>query len=118
MECRTGYNKNEATGTCDDIDECAGSNTLCAEDFVCKNNAGGHTCVCPSPKTVVDGKCVLVAKEKKKTKKVVVTNDDEDEDSIVINGDGTNKKKKKQVCGACKAIGKKFEEVRSFSSFC
>jgi hypothetical protein len=124
--CRRGYFRNDTSGECIDIDECLEPST-CTEGFLCVNNKGNFSCECVHPARVEGNRCVQPppkqpGEKKKKTKKTSPDGyDDEGNlvssmDSISINGDVANfdTKPKKPLCHVCKAVGKKFEEVRCF----
>lgn len=49
--CPPGFKKNAVTQFCEDINECEEEENLCAQNEVCVNELGGHTC---EPKNVTD----------------------------------------------------------------
>ena len=47
--CRRGYDRNPATGACEDINEClTTAKPVCGADAVCKNLPGSYECECPT----------------------------------------------------------------------
>ncbi|KAI0239406.1 hypothetical protein LSAT2_009860 [Lamellibrachia satsuma] len=65
--CQLGYGYDAASGTCEDVDECAEETDDCDEDFraMCKNTVGSFTCQCKTPYFEGDGRlCNRVDDEK------------------------------------------------------
>ena len=46
--CKSGFQKDNATDSCMDIDECDTGNYDCPQFEVCENGFGNYTCVCPT----------------------------------------------------------------------
>ena len=63
-ECYPGYQYNEDTGSCDDLDECSPTGFICSgradsTNFVCINTVGSYNCHCkPGLDTDGLGECL------------------------------------------------------------
>ena len=63
-ECYPGYQYNEDTGSCDDLDECSPTGFICSgradsTNFVCINTVGSYNCHCkPGLETAGLGECL------------------------------------------------------------
>lgn len=56
-ECMTGYRKDNASGECVDIDECATQNYVCNNSTYCSNRNGSYECCEQSDDETLSNKC-------------------------------------------------------------
>ncbi|CAF1646305.1 unnamed protein product, partial [Adineta ricciae] len=56
--CKAGYGRNEASGICEDVDECAQNASLCERgSSMCVNEVGGYRCDCKEGYQTLNGSC-------------------------------------------------------------